>query len=197
MAQLLATYTAYTGKHVKRFASRAIAEHRVKMAMMAAQDATGHAGVPANTPTPLPPTTVAERVQAAADKGREPTLPQDDEPEAGVEVDFEVNPYPEGSLAAQLWDAARNAAPVQPRQRTAAPKAPRDPAASRRRLGNEVVYKPGGVSAPQAGSMRGKVFARIKALGRATIEQLDADLGFPTRSFLQKLAEKGHVEFTS
>ena len=46
MADLLETYNALTGNAVERFESRAVAERRTEMAMLAARDAAGHAGVP-------------------------------------------------------------------------------------------------------------------------------------------------------
>jgi hypothetical protein len=46
MADLIETYNALTGNAVEQFQSRAIAERRTEMAMLAAKDAAGHAGVP-------------------------------------------------------------------------------------------------------------------------------------------------------
>lgn len=46
MEDLIETYNALTGNEVEQFQSRAIAERRTEMAMLAARDAAGHAGVP-------------------------------------------------------------------------------------------------------------------------------------------------------
>lgn len=193
MAQLLATYTALTGKTIKKFENRAIAESRVKMAIMAAADAAGHLGVPqGKNPEPL---TVAERVDLAASKGKQLQLP-DSDAEPGVEVDEAVNPYPVGSLAHQLWATARLCKPIP--KRPVQPKVEREPGAPKRRF--EVVrYKSGGFSAVRESSQRGQVFAAIKAVAPGTIDiaALDERLGFSTRPHVQKLLDKHHVEIAS
>lgn len=191
MAQLLATYQSLTGKVVKKFESRAIAETRVKMALMAAADAAGHLGVPrGKAPEPL---TVAERVDVAASKGKQPQLP-DNDPEPGVETDDAVNPYPMGSLAHQLWATARLCKPIQPRPK----EPPKEPGAARRRF-EAVRYNGAGFSAVRADSTRGKVLAAIKAAapGIVKIDDLDKQLGLSTRGHVQKLLDKHHVEIAS
>jgi len=194
MAQLLATYQALTGKTVKRFSTRTVAETRVKMALMAAADAAGHLGVPqGKVPQPL---TVSERVDVAVSKGKEPQLPEV-EPEEGVEIDDSVNPYQMGSMAHQLWATARLCQPIAPRPKAPAAE-PREPGAPKRRF-EGVRFSPLGVSSVRESSQRGQVLAAIKASapGVALIDALDKQLGFPTRGHVQKLLDKGHVEIAS
>jgi hypothetical protein len=193
MAQLLATYTALTGKTVTRFASRAIGENRVKMALMAAVDAAGHLGVPqGKSPEPL---TAEERIDVAAAKGKSTDLPEPDA-EPGVDTDDTVNPYTPGSLAHQLWATAKLCKPIQ--RRPEQPKVEREPGAPKRRF-EAVRYKPGGFSTVRESSQRGLVFAAIKAAAPAhvTIEALDKQLGFESRPHVQKLLDKAHVEVAS
>lgn len=96
-ATLLATYNALTGKSIKKFSSRAAAERQVEMAMLSAQDADAHTGVPKGA---------APRVITAQ--------------EAAAKVVFVP-----GSLADQLDKATHHVAPIVPRAKkpAAAPAA--------------------------------------------------------------------------
>lgn len=83
-SDLLETYNAMLGKDVKKFSSRAAAERLTEMAMLSAQDATGHLGVPPNTKRVTPKT--------AKERGEKP----------------EAEPAP---MFKQLIEAGKNAAP--------------------------------------------------------------------------------------
>ena len=80
-------------------------------------------------------------------------------------------------------------------------KAPKDPAAATAPRGrvaavNKIRSNPeGGTSKLMAGSERAAVMAAIKAAGAkgVTIADLDAQFEKPTRGFVLKLLEKGHV----
>lgn len=48
-ADLVYTYNTLEGKSIKKFETRAVAERKVAMAILAAEDRAGHKGVPANT----------------------------------------------------------------------------------------------------------------------------------------------------
>lgn len=198
MADLLHTYTQLTGTAVKRFASRAAAERRVIDAIMAAADKAGHAGVGRGVKPA--PKTVAERVQEASDKGKDPKaqLPDADgqEPQDGVEVDDSVNPYPIGTMAHGLWIATKAAKKVEPRPKAA----PRDPNAPKRRPVDAVRATFAGKSQPQAGSERNSVLVYIQSKKDAkgnplpvTMTDLEAHFQKNCRGFVQKLLEKEHI----
>jgi hypothetical protein len=78
MNVLVDTYNALTGKSIKKFENRAIAEQRVTMAIMSAVNESGHLGVPkGQAPQCL---TAEERAAKAAAKGEPEVSP------AAVEV---------------------------------------------------------------------------------------------------------------
>lgn len=69
-ADLILTFNALTGCSVESFDSRAIAERRVEMAILAAKDADARTGVPKNTD---PRVRTRKDIEAkAAERGIEP-----------------------------------------------------------------------------------------------------------------------------
>jgi len=192
MADLVATYQALTGKAVKKFESRTVAERRVIDAIMASKDATGHLGVPQHATPGV--TTVEERVDLAEKKGKNPEeqMPKADDPAPeGVEVDDSVNPFPPATLAHQLWVASRAATKIEPRPRAVAP---RDPDAPKRSAVVAVRATFAGRTKPQAGSIRNNVLLYVQ--GRpskcATVEEIAAHIDESPRGYVQKLIETGH-----
>lgn len=165
-ADLVATYNALTGKSIKKFETRSIAESRVRMAIMSAQDAAGHAGVPKDTKP------VAETVAELA--ARAP------------------NPYPPETLSAKLHEEVEARKPVVPRPKKA--DAPAE-STSTRTVITAVRATFAGTSKVQADSNRAAVLAEVQrcAPEPVTVAALDAKLGYPTRGYLQKLLEKAHI----
>lgn len=160
MADLLETYNALTGNAVERFESRAIAERRTEMAMLAARDAAGHAGVP---------------------KGVEPEV----KTVAELATPFNI-------MVQQLSVVAepKRVREIKARELIARPL--RKPADKIRATFN-------GKSKPQAASIRGQVLRAIQESEDHTVtqEDLDAHMGMPTRGFVQKLIEMGHLELVA
>jgi hypothetical protein len=167
MADLLETYNALTGNAVERFESRAIAERRTEMAMLAARDAAGHAGVP---------------------KGVEPEVKTMDE-----------LALPFGPMVQQLHIAAENARAEAAPKRIKAMKARELTARPLRTPADKIRATFAGTSKPQAASIRGQVLRAIQESEGHTVAQadLDAHMGMPTRSFVQKLIEAGHLELVA
>lgn len=168
-ADLVETYNALTGSSIKKFETRKIAERRVEMALLAATDAAGHAGVAPNT-APVP-ATVEELAEKAAS-----------------------NPYKEGTMSHSLHEACEKAAPIVPRPKKAeAVKAGAAPAAAPRKFS---FVRPtfAGTSKVQANSNRAAVLACVNTHPEGvTVEALDAYFCYATRGYLQKLIEKNHV----
>lgn len=77
MNVLVNTYNALTGNSIKKFENRAVAESRVANAIMSAQDAAGHLGVPKGMAAPC--LTVEERAAKAAANGTNGSKPADAE----------------------------------------------------------------------------------------------------------------------
>ena len=150
----------------KGFTARAAAEVQVGMAIMAAQDAAGHAGVPKGTKQ-LPVLT--------------PT-----------ELAAKTNPYKEGTLSHALKEAIDKQQPIAPRPK-AAEKPPSDRA--KRIVIKRVMATGMGESKPQAGSVRNQILLHIQSLpnGMAAVEDLEAHFQRPVRGYLQKLIEKNHL----
>lgn len=167
-ADLVETYNALTGSSIKKFETRKIGERRVEMALLAATDAAGHAGVAPNT-TPAPATVQELAAKAAS------------------------NPYKEGTMSHSLHDACEKAAPIVPRPKVPeAKKSGAAPAAVRKFLVVSPTFA--GVSKVQANSNRAAVLAYVNAHPAGiSVEALDGYFGYATRGYLQKLIEKNHV----
>lgn len=184
-ADLIATYNALTGNNVERFSTRAIAERRTDMAIMAAEDAAGHRGVWKDTkPVAM---TAAELSQDA------PNSPTEEE-EGGVAPGSEENPFKPGTMAHQLWVATKSwEANSKPREKRA-PKDKSEPK-QKRRVALIVKATFAGTSAVQAGSKRAAVLKAIQEAPNSTmtLAALDAQFEEPTRGYVHKLIEKNHL----
>lgn len=187
-ADLIATYNALTGNSVERFSTRAIAERRTDMAIMSAEDAAGHRGVPKDT---KPVAQTVEELGAQAQDA--PNSPPGDD-ESTVAPDSEENPFKPGSMAHQLWVATKSwEANSKPREKRA-PKDKSEPK-QKRRVALVVKATFAGTSAVQAGSKRAAVLKAIQEAPDATISlaALDAQFDEPTRGYVHKLIEKNHL----
>lgn len=206
---LLATYNELTGESVARFSTRVVAERRCAMAILAAQDRTGHAGVKPSK-GPIVPKTLAEleaehpgdfRNPAAATQEQAATTtlgeleekhPEDSKNPAATNFDDDVNPFQPGTMAHQLWVATRSIA--KPDRKAKVERAPSAP--KTKLLAVRATFA--GTSKPQSGSQRTEVLLHVqdKKLypdNTATVEQIERALGYPVRGHLQKLLEKNHL----
>lgn len=149
----------------KGFTTRAAAEVQVGMAIMAAQDAAGHAGVPKGT---QPPVLTATELAA------------------------KTNPYKEGTLSHKLHEEIAAQQPITPRPK-AEDKPPAE--RSKRVVIKRVMATFMGESKPQAGSIRNQVLTHIQQAENhtCTVEELEAHFQQPVRGYLQKLIEKNHL----
>ena len=210
-AQLVATYNAMTGKAIKKFENRAIAERKVEMALLSATDAAGHTGVARNTvPVPMTVEELAAKAPAVAvaqalahqdaDDGEKPT---NNEPEIDLDdpalVDPDVNPFKPGTMSHQLWVATKALQPIT-RREVAAKKTKAERAASpgKSKLVG-VIATFAGTSKTQEGSTRAGVLKYINDakdskgnLRAVTIDELDAHISANSRGYVQKLIEKNH-----
>ena len=149
----------------KGFATRAAAEVQVNMAIMAAQDAAGHAGVPKGT---QPPVLTAQ------------------------ELATKTNPYKEGTLSHKLHEEITAQQPITPRPKAVdKPAAER----AKRLVIKRVMATFMGESKPQAGSIRNQVLNYIQQAENhtCTVEELEEHFKTPVRGYLQKLIEKNHL----
>lgn len=165
MDDLNHTYRELRGEpNFKGFSSRAAAEVQVQMAILAAENAAGHLGVPKGS---QPQALTARELAAAATN----------------------NPYKEGTMSHALHDAVNKQQPITPR----AGGADKQPVARRVKI-QRVRYVPGGTSRPQAGSLRNQVLQYCATQkGVVSVEALEAHFKVPVRGYLQKLIEKGHL----
>lgn len=160
------TYRALKGDPgFKGFTTRAAAEVQVGMAIMAAQDAAGHAGVPKGT---QPPVLTAAELAA------------------------KTNPYKEGTLSHRLHEEIAQQQPITPRPK-AEDKPPAE--RSKRLVIHRVMATFMGESKPQAGSIRNQVLLYIQAAENhtCTVAELEEHFKTPVRGYLQKLIEKNHL----
>jgi hypothetical protein len=208
MAVLVATFNAMTGKSIKKFENRTIAEARVRNALMAAQDATAHLGVPPNQNTPPVPLTVEERQEKAEETGRETPavlpIPSGDaeadaqdapavatKPTQAPAPEEEVNPYQPGTIEHGLW--------LQGRTPKAAPKSSRPAGAVARpkpQPYNGMEVSPGWTTL-RPSSARSVImnWMREQPGMQATVEAIEAAHGGKAcRGHLQKLVEGGHLK---
>ena len=198
-ADLIATYNALTGNAVERFSSRAIAERRVDMALMAAEDAAGHLGVPKGSDavamTKEELEAAAPVVQEPAAEAQEPVQEPSKSDEGAVTPDEGENPFKPGTLAYSLWVATKSAEANDPVRTKKPPKVKTEPSKPRNK---ELIVKAtfAGTSKPQATSKRAAVLKLVQEAQDATITlvALDAAMGEPTRGYIQKLVEMKHLE---
>lgn len=165
-SDLAETHLALTGQVLSADVSDAAARVQVTMAMLSAINQTAHIGVPKEwSPKVL---TLTERGVLMSKK------------------------YPEGTLAADL----DNKVAAKPARKPKADKADKKgaPKTPRLRL-SRVAATTTGTSKLQANSDRYAVFTHVQAAGPEgiTVEALDQATGLSTRSYLQKLLEKGHI----
>lgn len=171
MADLVETYNAMTGKAIKKFESIEIGRVRVNNALLAAENAAGHAGVNKHeVPKPL---TVEE---LKAKKGDQP---------ATNEADDASSTDQESTMSASKRAVKRTAT------KAARPKAKKEA----REVYSKVKFtEPDTTRRPQEGSMRTKVLNALKKRRSATIEQLSEDVKFDARPFVHKLVGQGWAE---
>ncbi len=176
-ADLVATYNAYSATPVKRFENRAVAERRVEMALLAAIDRTGHAGVPANTTVVVPKT---NDEMAPASPKPEPPQP---------------NPPAPTSKRAKLAAEMALLPPIIPR-----PKAIPAPGSTARPAFTEFWLAPQGRTKLQSGSDRAVVYNTAKALveedlsRRVGFEALCEAFGFGEDDKLARTKLRGHLQ---
>ncbi|CAB4165053.1 hypothetical protein UFOVP815_9 [uncultured Caudovirales phage] len=188
-ADLVATYNALTGNNVERFSTRAIAERRVDMAIMAAEDAAGHRGVRKDSKP------IAQTVEEIGLQGQDVGKTPLGDDEGAVAPDSEENPFKPGTMAHQLWVATKSlAANTAPREKRA-PK-PKSDAPAKRRIGLVVRATMAGKSKIHANSKRAAILKHIQAAPACTVSiaDLDAAFGEPTRGYVHKLIEMNHLE---
>jgi len=160
------TYRELKGEpNFKGFATRAAAEVQVGMAIMSAQDAAGHAGVPKGT---KPPVLTAQ------------------------ELATKTNPYKEGTLSHKLHEEISGQQPIDPRPKAAEKPATER---AKRLVIKRVMATLAGDSKPQVGSVRNQVLIFIQQCENhtCTVEELEAHFQRPVRGYLQKLIEKNHL----
>jgi hypothetical protein len=183
-AQLVATYNALTGKSISKFENKEIGMRRVEQAMMAAADADAHLGVAKGANGEVK--TAEELAVKAVEVGAPiPVLNGGGTPAEPV--------YAPGSLAEQLANKAKVAAPIVPRARREPVK--RDPNAPRRATGTHVRAVDGGWSKVRDNSVRGAVLAKIREAGGkpVAVEALAAHFDTEVRGYLGKLVEVEHI----
>ena len=160
------TYRALKGDPgFKGFSTRAAAEVQVGMAIMSAQDAAGHAGIP---------------------KGSQPPVL------TAAELAAKTNPYKEGTLSHKLHEEIATQQPIVPRPKAEdKPVSER----SKRLVINRVMATLAGDSKPQTGSVRNQVLIYIQQCENhtCTVADLEAHFQHPVRGYLQKLIEKNHL----
>jgi len=174
---LLLSYNELTGRPIKRFADRATAERRLEMAMLAAQDATAHAGVPKGTTVIVPKTAAELGLETVGTEG-------DEEQEA-----------PSPRHCSPDWPGmVQNLASGECAPTMNAPD--REPKPQRSRYTMVRAKVGGGTSRLQPNSVRNAVMQAILACGPAGAAMVDLDLKFPpaARGHVQKLLASGHVE---
>lgn len=209
-ADLVETYNALVGKSIKKFENRSIAEARTRMAILAAENAAGHAGV---TKGECPAAkTVAEIAakgktssaialgeadeesasQAPAEALEQPVAPAAEPVAATLAAAPETNPYKPGTMAHQLWVATASMAKVE-RKPTKAEKKTEAPARS---AITHVRLTGRGTSKLQAASLRNSVFEHIKNRpgGVASLAELDEHFQTSCRGHIQKLIGVDHIE---
>ena len=166
MDDLVHTFNELRGESIderKFFGSIAIARTQVRMAILSAEHEAGKAGVP-----------------------------KDSKPAAKTVKELGFNPYKEGTMSHELFEAVHSQQPIAPRPK----KAELPPEQQRTRLIiNKVRATMEGTSRPQAGSTRAAVLRFIQESPErtCTVAALEEHFQQPVRGFLQKLLEKNHI----
>lgn len=165
MEDLNATYRALKGEpSFKGFSTRTAAEVQVSMAIMAAEDAAGHAGVPKGvTPQALTPSEIKTN-----------------------------NPYKEGTLSHELHKAVTGQQPIEPRPKAAEKDAKeRQPRVliHKVRATFEGTSRPQAGSL--RGQIL--TWIQEQPEHTVTVAALEEHFNQPVRGYLQKLIEKNHL----
>lgn len=207
--ELLAAYQHYSGKVPRAFASRAIAERKVVVAIMANADVAGHLGVARGAwPTPIAWWEIVDKAHETrrADPrmlARE-GLGLDD---VGVKFEHEVNPYPPETMAHRLWSGAavHTVAPPPPRSPSPGPSLAKQhkplapaskPTQPRASAGDPTYVATGrGTANVLPSSERGKTLALLVSAGPAglPLSAITAAIGPGARGHLGKLRATDHV----
>ncbi len=207
---LVNTYNQLTGKQIKKFENRSIAENKVANAILSAAMEAGHLGVPKGTKD-LPVLTFAEREAIAATKGVQLQQPGNDgqvqeatitaEEAAGDMTDEEREAEAQANLAevenpkpATNGDIVEGK-PLIPDAPTKKAAGKAEPSTRKKRVFSRVQATGNGKSRPQSDSVRGQVLAFILAAPEKTVtwEQLHARFGDVARGCVMKLKEKEHI----
>lgn len=221
MPDLVETYNAmceHLGKKpVKRFESVEVGRARVVQALLAAQDADGHSGVPKNS-TPKPLTSD----ELAAKTGKRPAAPAAEEPAAApAATEGTLSPTPDQkepivatktSSPTKSKPAAKKApaAPAKKGGKPAAKKASAQPAAKKAPAPRGSTYdwvklgQPSIPRRPQEGSVRTQVLNQLRThvdpKGKGvpvSLEQLSKECGFDVRPYVHKLVAVEWAEVCS
>jgi len=168
---LVATYNALTGKSIKKFETRAVAEVRVANAMLASADRVGHAGVPKGAVPKAMPLKEVEKIERAKgiasppseDEGGEPDQPNQQESLMSKTTKqtedrdaIRAQRYPHAAAAeAKAKAAAKKAGAAAPKT---APKAA--PKAAAKKASAKAAGKP---EAPTAAAPKAKAQAPARA----------------------------------
>jgi hypothetical protein len=146
------------------FTNRTAAEVQVTMAMMAAEDAAGHRGVP---------------------KGSKPV--------AATAQELASNPYKPGTMSHELYDKVNAQAPITPRPKKAeAPNDPatRRVTIHRVRATFAGTSKPHAGSVRN----NVLLYVQAAPEHTCSVAELEEHFKMPVRGYLQKLVEKAHLE---
>lgn len=165
------TYRAFSGRVEPVGCPDAALRTLTELAMLRAQNAAGHLGVPNGSAAPF--LTYEELLQKGFDLNK-------DDP----------NPFPMGSMAHGLFVAARNMDAIKPRERRRS-----ETAVERKRI-LSVRKTAGGTTKLQAGSARKLIMQFVEAQTAAVVSltDIEAALGIPVRGHVQKLIETNHLE---
>lgn len=223
MADLVETYNSmcdHLGKKpIKKFESIEVGRVRVTNALMAAQDADAHSGVPKNsTPKPITSDELAAKTGKPTDKASPPseTHATGAEAESG---DVSPSPTPkEPTVATKKTPAKKTPAapakkaatpakktPAAPAKKTPAAPAKKAPAAPRSSTYSWVkLGEPSIPRRPQEGSQRTAVLNQLRthvdAKGRGvpvSLDQLSKECGFNVRPYVHKLVATEWAEVVS
>lgn len=148
----------------KGFTNRAAAEVQVGMAIMAAQDAAGHAGVPKGVKIQnLQPLTAQEAAN---------------------------NPYKEGTMSHKLHAAIQQQQPIEPRPKAS----PTTPAPKRTVINRVMATLAGDSKPQVGSVRNQVlIFIQQSENHCCTVAELEAHFQRPVRGYLQKLIEKNHL----
>lgn len=163
MDDLVHTWNELRGESRSDFPSITVARTQVRMAILSAENESGKAGVAPGA-----------------------------KPFAKTVKELGFNPYKEGTMSHELYEAVHSQAPITPR-----PKKAELPAEQQRQrlVINKVRATFAGTSRPQAGSTRAAVLKFIQEAKDhvTTVQALEEHFKQPCRGYLQKLLEKNHI----